>query len=146
MGKTRSFIQEFKAFASRGNVVDMAVGVIIGGAFKAIVDSLVKDVVMPFVGIFVDTSSFADVVIHVGGADILIGSFIAAVVNFLIVAMVIFLMVKALNKAHDVMTHKEKEEAEAAAAQAAAEPAAEPAPTTEELLADILAELRKEAK
>ena len=69
MNKAKGFFAEFKAFAARGNVVDMAVGVIIGAAFKAIVDSLVKDVVMPFIGIFVDTSSFADVVIQIGRAS-----------------------------------------------------------------------------
>ena len=140
MKKKTGFFAEFKAFASRGNVVDMAIGVIIGAAFKAIVDSLVNDVVMPFVGIFVDTSSFADVVLHIGGADILIGSFIAAVVNFLIVAFVIFCMVKMLNKMHDVMVRKEAKEIEEAAEEAAEEVV--PTPTTEELLTEILAELR----
>ena len=132
MGKTKGFLAEFKEFASRGNVVDMAVGVIIGAAFKAIVDSLVNDLVMPFIGLFVDTSSFADVVLHLGGADIMVGSFLAAVVNFLIVAFVIFCMVKMINR-----LRAKKEEP------APAEPAAPPAPTTEELLGEILAELRK---
>ncbi len=136
MKKKTGFFAEFKAFASRGNVVDMAVGVIIGAAFKAIVDSLVNDVVMPFVGIFVDTSSFADVVLHIGGAEIMIGSFVAAVINFLIVAFVIFCMVKMLNKMHEVMIHKEAEEIKEAVEETA------PAPTTEELLTEILAELR----
>lgn len=140
MKKKTGFFAEFKAFASRGNVVDMAVGVIIGAAFKAIVDSLVNDVVMPFVGIFVDTSSFADVVFHIGGAEILIGSFVAAVVNFLIVAFVIFCMVKMLNKMHDVMLRKEAEAIEEAVEEAAEEVV--PTPTTEELLTEILAELR----
>lgn len=136
--KVKGFLAEFKAFASRGNVMDMAVGVIIGAAFKAIVDSLVNDVVMPFIGIFVDTSSFADVVIHVGGADIMIGNFIAAVVNFLMVAFIIFCMIKFINKAHSVLERKQAEEEAEAAAE---EPAG---PTTEELLAQILAELKKE--
>ncbi len=137
--KVRGFFGEFKEFASRGNVVDMAVGVIIGAAFKAIVDSLVNDVVMPFIGIFVDTSSFADVVIHVGGADILIGNFIAAVINFLMVALIIFCMVKFINRLHGLMEKKAKEEA-------AAEAEAPAAPTTEELLTAILEELRKRGK
>ena len=141
MNKIKGFFAEFKEFASRGNVVDMAVGVIVGSAFKAIVDSLVKDVVMPFVGIFVNTASFADVVWHVGGAEILIGSFLAAVLNFLIVAMVIFCMVKLINKAHQRMEALMKKEEEEKAEQAAAEPAA---PTTEELLTEILAELKKQ--
>ena len=134
--KIKGFLAEFREFASRGNVMDMAVGVIIGGAFKAIVDSLVKDVVMPFIGIFVDTSSFADVVLHIGGADIMIGSFIAAVINFLMVALIIFCMVKFINKAHSVMERK-KEEEEAA-------PEEPKGPTTEELLAQILEELKKD--
>ncbi len=139
MNKAKGFIAEFKEFASRGNVVDMAVGVIVGAAFKAIVDSLVNDVVMPFVGIFVDTSSFADVALHVGGADILIGNFLAAIVNFLIVALVIFCMVKAINKAHEKLeAAKKKEEAEEEAAEEET-----PAPTTEELLTQILAQLQK---
>ncbi len=143
--KKKGFFAEFKEFASRGNVVDMAVGVIIGAAFKAIVDSLVNDVVMPFVGIFVDTSSFADVVLHLGGADILAGKFLAAVVNFLIVALVIFCMVKLINKARERMEAlKRKEAAQEALAEAEAEKAAPPAPTTEELLAEILAELKKQ--
>lgn len=143
--KKKGFFAEFKEFASRGNVVDMAVGVIIGAAFKAIVDSLVNDVVMPFVGIFVDTSSFADVVVHLGGADIMAGKFLAAVVNFLIVALVIFCMVKLINKARERMEAlKRKEAAQEALAEAEAEKAAPPAPTTEELLAEILAELKKQ--
>ena len=140
MSKTKGFLAEFKEFASRGNVVDMAVGVIVGAAFKAIVDSLVNDVVMPIVGIFVDTASFADVAWHVGGADILIGSFLAAVVNFLIVALVIFCMVKGINKAHERMDRAKKEQQ---AQEEAAKEAEPPAPTTEELLTRILAQLQK---
>ena len=141
--KVKGFISEFKEFASRGNVVDMAVGVIIGAAFKAIVDSLVKDVVMPAIGILVDTSSFADIVIEVGGAQILIGNFIAAIINFFIVALVIFCMVKFINRTRERLEALHKKEAED---QAAEEPAAEPVPTTEELLTQILEELRKQDK
>ena len=141
--KVKGFISEFKEFASRGNVVDMAVGVIIGAAFKAIVDSLVKDVVMPVIGILVDTSSFSDIVIQVGGAQILIGNFIAAVINFFIVALVIFCMVKFINRTRERLEALSKKEQEV---QAAEEPAAAPAPTTEELLTQILEELRKQDK
>lgn len=135
--KKKGFLAEFKEFANRGNVVDMAVGVIVGAAFKAIVDSLVGDVVMPLIGVFVDTSSFSDVVIHIGGADILIGNFIGAVINFFLVALVIFCMVKAINTARTRLeAYKKVEEA--------AEEAATPSvPSTEALLADILAELRQ---
>ena len=140
--KVKGFFAEFKEFASRGNVVDMAVGVIIGAAFKAIVDSLVKDVVMPAIGILVDTSSFADIVIEVGGAQILIGNFIAAVINFFLVALVIFCMVKFINRTRERLDALNKKEAE----EQAAEEAADPAPTTEELLTQILEELRKQEK
>ena len=132
MKRTKNFLAEFKEFAYRGNVVDMAVGVIIGAAFKAIVDSLVNDVVMPFVGVFVDTGSFTDIIIHIGNADIMIGKFISAVINFIIIAFVIFCMVKMINKTRERLDRK-----------AEAEIAQEPKkPTTEELLTDILNELK----
>ena len=137
MEKKKSFLAEFKEFAYRGNVVDMAVGVIIGAAFKAIVDSLVADVVMPFVGIFVDTTSFADIVWTIGSANIMIGKFISAIINFLIIAFVIFCMVKMINKAHDKVNKKEEEEPKVEEA---------PKPTTEELLASILEELKNQNK
>ena len=140
MKKAKGFLAEFKAFAARGNVVDMAVGVIIGAAFKAIVDSLVKDVVMPFIGIFVDTASFADVVINVGSAQILIGNFIAAVINFLIVAFVIFCMVKMINNFHSKLEARLKKEEE----EKQEEAPAEKKPTQEELLTAILEELKKQ--
>lgn len=133
----KGFLAEFKEFAYRGNVVDMAVGVIIGAAFKAIVDSLVGDVVMPFIGIFVDTASFADIVFHVGNANIMIGKFISAIINFLIIAFVIFCMVKMINTAHEKLAKKEEEEKEE-------EPAK--GPSSEELLASILEELKKQNK
>lgn len=103
----------------------MAVGVIIGAVFKAIVDSLVSDVVMPFIGIFIYTSSFADIAIHVGNANIPIGKFISAITNFLIIAFVIFCMVKMINKAHEKLKKKEEDDA-------ATEPSK--GPTTEEEL------------
>lgn len=133
MDKKKKFITEFKEFAYRGNVVDMAVGVIIGSAFKAIVDSLVSDVVMPFIGIFVDTSSFTDIIISIGNANIMIGKFIAAVINFLIIAFVIFCMVKMINKAHEKIQKPKEEKVEE-----------NPKPTTEDLLSEILIELKKQ--
>ena len=134
--KKKGFFAEFKEFARRGNVVDMAVGVIIGAAFKAIVDSLVKDIVMPFVGIFIDTSSFSDVIIRIGDAEIMIGSFIAAIVNFLVIALVVFCMVKAINGAHKRFEKKKVEEEKD-------KPKEPPKPTTDELLTSILEELQK---
>ena len=104
--KTRGFLAEFRKFIARGNVMDLAVGVIIGGAFKGIVDSLTNDILMPFVGIFIGESTFAALSFQIGGATIALGSFIQAVVNFLIMAFVIFLMVKGINR-----FHRKKEEA-----------------------------------
>ena len=85
---------EFKTFISRGNVVDMAVGVIIGGAFGKIVTSLVNDVLMPVIGVFLGGLDFSDLSIKVGDATIEYGSFIQTIVDFLIVAFCIFMIVK----------------------------------------------------
>ena len=85
---------EFKTFISRGNVVDMAVGVIIGGAFGKIVTSLVNDVLMPVIGVFLGGLDFSDLSIKVGDATIKYGSFIQTIVDFLIVAFCIFMIVK----------------------------------------------------
>ena len=85
---------EFKTFISRGNVVDMAVGVIIGGAFGKIVTSLVNDVLMPVIGVFLGCLDFSDLSIKVGDATIKYGSFIQTIVDFLIVAFCIFMIVK----------------------------------------------------
>lgn len=90
-------MQEFKDFAMRGNVMDLAVGVIVGGAFSAITTSLINDIIMPFIGIFVSEASFADLSLQIGGAVITYGNFIQAVINFLIMAFVVFCMVKAVN-------------------------------------------------
>jgi large conductance mechanosensitive channel len=91
-------MKEFKAFAMRGNVVDLAVAVIIGGAFGKIVASLVADVVMPIVGLLLGGVNFSGLSITVGDAVIKYGAFIQAIVDFLIIAWVIFLALKALNK------------------------------------------------
>ena len=90
----KNFITEFKQFIARGNVVDLAVGVVIGGAFGKIVSSLVADVVLPLVSMLIGNIKFTD--IHVG--PVMIGNFIQASVDFLIVAFVIFLVVKGINK------------------------------------------------
>lgn len=123
-GKGNCFIAEFKQFIARGNVMDMAVGVIVGGAFKAIADSLTADIIMPVIGIFVKENSFADLSVTVGSAVITYGNFINAVLNFLIMALVVFCLIKGINS-----FHRKKEEA----------PAAPPAPSREEVL---LAEIR----
>ena len=103
--KKNGLIGEFKEFISRGSVMDLAVGIIIGGAFTTIVNSLVKDVIMPVVGIIIGKINFTDLQIVISKASdgtvesaITYGTFIQNVVNFLIIAFVVFLMVKGLNK------------------------------------------------
>ena len=108
----KNFIEEFKKFIAQGNVMDMAVGIIIGGAFKAIVDSLVADVISPILGIF-GGMDFSDFVINVNNSPIGIGTFITAIINFLIMALVLFSVIKAMNAAKDKLS-KPKEEAPAA--------------------------------
>ena len=125
------FIKEFKEFAMKGNVMDMAVGVIIGGAFGKIVTSLVDDILMPLVGVVTGNVDFTSLVAKFGegetAATLKYGVFIQNVVDFLIVAFCIFLMIKAMNK-----LTKKKEEPEAPAG-----------PTQEELLTDIRDLLKK---
>ena len=104
----KKFFEEFKAFAMRGNVLDMAVGVVIGGAFTAIVNSLVNDIINPAIGLFFN-ADFSDVGIHVGDVMIGIGSFINAIINFLIVAFVLFVTIKAINMLHKKPVEEPKE-------------------------------------
>ena len=108
----KKFFEEFKAFAMRGNVLDMAVGVVVGSAFTAIVNSLVGDVINPLIGLFFN-NDFSEVVVKIGDVDLKIGSFISAIINFLIVAFVLFLVLKAFN----AVFNKKKEEAEEAPAE-----------------------------
>lgn len=122
-------IKEFKEFMLRGNVMDLAVAVIIGGAFTAIVTSLVNDIIMPIVGVILGGVDFTALAITVGDANITYGNFIQAIINFLIIALVLFLLIRSINS----MSRK-KEEA----------PAAPPEPTAEEkLLAEIRDLLRE---
>lgn len=127
--KSSGFFAEFKQFIARGNVMDMAVGVIVGGAFSAITTSLINDIIMPIIGIFVSENSFASLSLTVGSAVITYGNFIQAVLNFLIMALVVFCMVKAINT-----LHRKKEEA----------PPPPPAPSKEELLLTEIRDLLKE--
>ena len=127
----KKFLQEFKTFAMRGNVMDLAVGVIVGGAFSSITNSLINDIIMPIVGIFVSQASFADLTLSVGGAVITYGNFIQAVLNFVILAFVVFCMVKAVNR----VTHTQKKEE-----------APPPAPSHEEKLLTEIRDLLKERK
>ena len=98
LNKVKKGMSEFKTFISRGNVVDMAVGVIIGSAFGKIVTSLVNDILMPIIGIFLGGLDFSSLSINIGDATILYGSFIQTIVDFLIVAFCIFTMVKFFEK------------------------------------------------
>ena len=138
----KKFFQEFKAFAMRGNVVDMAVGVVIGGAFGKITTSIVNDIIMPVISVLTGGISFEswklvlkDAVINTAGevekAEIAItfGNTIAIILDFIIIAFAVFCMVKALNN-----LHRKKEEPAPAPEP---EPEPDPAPTTEELLAEI---------
>jgi large conductance mechanosensitive channel len=92
-----SWLKEFREFAVKGNVVDLAVGVIIGTAFGKIISSLVADIVMPLIGIVIGGIHYEDLVIEVGDAQIMYGKFLENLVDFVIIAFVIFLMVKAIN-------------------------------------------------
>lgn len=135
------FLKEFKEFAMRGNVVDMAVGIIIGAAFGKIVTSLVNDVIMPPIGILVGGVDFKDLTIvlkeavgETAAVTLNYGNFIQVVFDFLIVAFAIFLMIKALNSL------KKKEEEKPAT------PPAPPAPSKEETLLSEIRDILKEKK
>lgn len=91
-------LKEFKAFISRGNVIDLAIGVIIGGAFGKIVTSLVNDILMPAIGMLSGGVKFADLAVTVGSASIKYGQFIQSVVDFLIIAAAIFLFTKLISR------------------------------------------------
>lgn len=94
----KKFISEFKEFISKGNVLDMAVGVIIGSAFSKIVTSLVNDIMMPLIGIIIGGRDFSNLGIKVGNAKIMYGSFLQNVVDFLIIALSLFTVIKVINK------------------------------------------------
>ena len=111
--KKSGFISEFKEFIMRGNVLDLAVGVIIGGAFQAIVSSLVDDIIMPVIGIILGKVDFSALAVQIGEATITYGKFITAIINFLIMAFVIFLIVKGINKISGKLSKKEEEPAPA---------------------------------
>ena len=107
----KKITKEFQEFISRGNVVDMAVGVIIGGAFTAIVNSLVNDMLTPLLGLITGGVDFTTLSFGIGEAQFCYGSFIAAILNFVLVALVLFFLVKGINK---MRSRKKTEEAAAA--------------------------------
>lgn len=95
-------LKEFKEFAMKGNIVDLAIGVVIGGAFQKIVTSLVEDLIMPCISILTGRVDFSDMVFTIGNASIRYGNFITTIVNFLIIAFSIFLVVRYLNKLNNL--------------------------------------------
>ena len=131
----KKFVSEFKEFISRGNVLDMAVGVVIGGAFTAIVTALVDNIITPLIGVLVGGLDFTGLSVKVGEATIGYGAFIQAVINFLLISFVIFCVIRSFNK-----LAKKKEE----------EPAAPPAPADDVVLLreirDLLANQEKNSE
>ena len=143
----KKFVEEFKAFISRGNVMDMAIGVIVGGAFGAITSSLVANIITPLLAWLFGTPNTDALNITLRAADeaagteaivLGLGTFLGAIINFLVIALVLFSVIKAMNKAHEMAENLKKKEEE----EPAEEPE-EPKPTTEELLGAILEELKK---
>ena len=141
----KKFLEEFKAFVMRGNVMDMAVGGIIGGAFGAITTSLVSNVITPLLAALFKSPNPDALNITLRAADeaagteaivLGLGTFLGAIINFLVIALVLFSVIKAMNKAKELAEAMKKKEEEEAAAE---EPAK---PTTEELLTAILEELK----
>ena len=153
----KKFLNEFKAFAMRGNVIDLAVGVVIGGAFGKITTSIVNDIIMPVIGVLTGGINFSDwkivlkqAVLDAEGAvanpevAITFGNTIAVILDFIIIAFAVFCMVKGINAMHaKAEALKKKEEEEAAAAAEPPAPPAEPEPTKEELLLTEIRDLLK---
>ena len=147
----KKFFEEFKTFITKGNVMDMAIGVIIGGAFGAITSSLVSNVITPLLAYIFGAPNTDALNITLRAAEVDasgevvkealvlgLGTFVGAIVNFLVIALVLFSVIKAFNKARELAEAKKKAEEEAAAE---AEPE-EPKPTAEELLGAILEEIK----
>jgi large conductance mechanosensitive channel len=108
----KGFIEEFKAFAMKGNVIDLAVAVVIGAAFGKIVSSLVDNIITPIIGLIMGGVDFSGLAYQVGEASITYGVFIQSIIDFLIVALVIFIVIKGINKAQDAFDGEEEEVAE----------------------------------
>ena len=108
--KVNNFISEFKIFISRGNVIDLAVGVIVGGAFSKIVTSLVNDILTPFIGILIGGKDLSDLSLKIGDANIAYGAFIQNIIDFLIIAFCIFIFIKFINRIFLKSKEEKKEE------------------------------------
>ena len=153
----KKFMNEFKTFAMRGNVIDLAVGVVIGGAFGKITTSIVNDIIMPVIGVLTGGINFSDwkIVLKQAILDaegvvtkpevaITFGNTIAVILDFIIIAFAVFCMVKAINTMHaKAEALKKKEEEEVAAVEEPAPAPAEPEPTKEELLLTEIRDLLK---
>ena len=144
----KKFVEEFKEFIASGNALQMAIGVVIGGAFGAITNSLVADVITPLLAaIFKSPNTDAlNITLRAATADseaivLGLGTFVGAVINFLVIALVIFSIMKAANKAAEMAKAAAKKKEEEAPAEEE-----EPKPTTEELLTAILEEMKKQEK
>ena len=152
----KKFAEEFKTFIMRGNVLDMAIGVVVATAFGKITTALINNIIMPFIAYLFGTRDMtalnivvreavvnADCVEEVAAIVIGFGTFVAAIVDFILIAFVVFLIMKAANKAGEKKRLEAEAKAAAEAEAKAAEEAAQPkAPTTEELLAQILEEIK----
>lgn len=127
----KKFLEEFKKFLDKGNALEMAIGVVMGGAFTSIVNSLVGDIITPIIGKLVGGLDFTGIMINLGGdANIMIGNFIQAVFNFVIIALALFFIIKGFNKINELKDKKKE-----------AAPAEDPADI--KLLKSIEAELKK---
>lgn len=132
----KKLFKEFGAFVARGNVLDMAVGIIIGSAFTAIITSLVENIFTPLIGMILGGIDFAGINVTVGSAVLEIGKFLNAIITFILTAFVLFLVVKSINKARERAEKKKAEEA-------AAEPEAPSEPSAEEKLLTEIRDLLK---
>lgn len=136
----RALWNEFKKFAMRGNVVDLAVAVVVGASFNKIVSSVVDDILMPVIGILVGRLDLTGLQLQVGEAVVRYGQFLQAVLDFLIIAFAVFMLVRFLNQARAALERQEKEEE---ASKAAATP---PAPPKEQLLLEEIRDLLRDMR
>ena len=126
----KGFIAEFKEFAMKGNIIDVAIGMVIGAAFSAIITSLVEDIITPLLGILIGKVDFSSLSVTVGSAQVMYGEFIQSCFSFLLIALSIFICIKAANKARTALERKKEEE----------EAAEEPAEPSEDIV--LLTEIR----
>lgn len=123
--------KEFKEFIMQGNVLDLAIGVVMGAAFTAIVNSLVEDMIGPIIAAVSGNSDISGLTISIGSAELGVGAFLQSIINFLLISIVLFIIIKGVNTITRQFKHEEEKEEE-------------PAPTAEDLLADIKTILKEE--